>query len=138
MKRYLLVKIKNVKKFVDPVFGTISSPRFQMCRIYLDGKWKAELWDDIDNEEYHLSFKNFEGTKVTFIFPTSKDRLLAAPHIIPNNELELPHDNPIITTISDNVPQKEKSRQILKSAILGSTIVVFSWAIIKHFIKPKQ
>ena len=126
-----------IKKFIDPVFGVISSPRFRMCRIYLDGKWKAELWDDTENEEYHLSFKNFEGTKVTLIFPTIQDRLTAAPHIIPDRELELPHNYPLIQTISDNVPVKENPH-ILKSVVLGSTIMVLGWTIIKQFYRQGQ
>ena len=103
-----------------------------MCRIYLDGKWKAEMWDDVDNEEYHLGFRNYEGTKVTLIFPSVKDRLLAAPYIIPDKELELPHDYPIIQTISDNALSEEKPQHILKSAILGSAVIVLGWAIIKR------
>ena len=96
------------------------------------------MYDNVDNEEYHLCFKNFEGTKVTFIFPTIKDRLLAASHIIPDGELELPHDYPIIKTISDNVQEKEKQSKVLKSAILGSAVVVLGLTIIKHFAKPKN
>lgn len=132
-KPKVLINPKIIKKFVDPVFGIISSPRFQMSRIYLDGQWKAEMWDDTYSEEYHLSFKNFEGTKVTFIFPTSKDRLAAASHIIPDKELELPHDYAVIETISNNVLLKEKPKYILKLIVLGGAIVALGWTVMKRF-----
>ena len=138
IEKKVSTKSKVTKTFVDPIFGVISSPRFRMCRIYLDGKWKAELWDDIDNEEYHLSFKNFEGTKVTCVFPTVQDRVLAAHHIIPDKKLELPHNHLVIQTVSENVPVKEEPHVILKSLVVGSTLVALGWALVKQFHKQGQ
>jgi hypothetical protein len=107
------MRYRILKKFVDPAFGLISSPRFKMCKVYLDGRWKASVYDDVESEEYHLEFKNIDGIVVTLVFPTVKDRMVASKQIILNRPLELPYDQKILENISRNA-KKRKRKSILK------------------------